>query len=76
MNDHIIQRSKNDIQAANVQLIQLANVHLDIYSLLGSAKFNGLDPELYLHKVLERIPGHPISRISDLLPWTFAVAKT
>jgi len=46
-----------------------------IYSLLGSAKLNGLDPELYLHKVLERIPDHPISRIADLLPWNLAVAK-
>jgi transposase len=35
-----------------------------IYSLLGSAKLNGLDPELYLHHVLDRIADHPISRIN------------
>jgi len=46
-----------------------------IYSLLGSAKLNGLDPELYLHQVLELIADHPISRIADLLPWNLAVAK-
>jgi transposase len=46
-----------------------------IYSLLGSAELNGLDPELYLHQVLERIADHPISRITDLLPWNLAVAK-
>jgi transposase len=40
-----------------------------IYSLLGSAKLNGLDPELYLQQVLERIADHPINRITDLLPW-------
>jgi transposase len=40
-----------------------------IYSLLGSAKLNGLDPELYLRQVLERIADHPIRRIADLLPW-------
>jgi transposase len=40
-----------------------------IYSLLGSAKLNGLDPELYLHNVLDRIADHPISRINELLPW-------
>ena len=45
-----------------------------IYSLLGSAKLNGLDPELYLHHVLDRIADHPISRINDLLPWNVALA--
>jgi hypothetical protein len=39
-----------------------------IYSLLGTAKLNGLDPELYLRRVLEQIADHPISRIQDLLP--------
>jgi transposase len=40
-----------------------------IYSLLGSAKLNGLDPEIYLYHVLEHIADHPISRIAELLPW-------
>ena len=40
-----------------------------IYSLLGSAKLNGLDPELYIHHVLARIADHPISKINELLPW-------
>jgi|GEM_PF-6392948 len=44
-----------------------------IYSLLGSAKLNGLDPELYLHHVLDQIADHPISRISDLLPWNVSL---
>jgi transposase len=47
-----------------------------IYSLLGSAKLNGLDPELYLHQVLERIADQPISRIADLLPWNLTVTRT
>lgn len=44
-----------------------------IYSLIGTAKLNGLDPEAYLRYVIERIADHPISRIEELLPWRLVV---
>ena len=43
-----------------------------IYSLVGTAKLNGLDPEAYLSDVIARIADHPARRISDLLPWNHA----
>jgi transposase len=43
-----------------------------IYSLLGSAKLNRPDPEIYLHHVMVRIADHRISRIHELLPWNLA----
>ena len=43
-----------------------------IYTLLGTARLNGINPQRYLRYVLERIADHPSNRIDELLPWAVA----
>jgi hypothetical protein len=43
-----------------------------LYTVLESAKLNGLDPEAYLADVIDRMAkGHPINRLAELLPWNW-----
>jgi hypothetical protein len=44
-----------------------------MYSLIETAKLNGVDPEAYLRDIIAHIADHPINRIAELLPWNWAV---
>jgi len=46
-----------------------------MYSLIVTAKMNGVDPQAWLADILARIAGHPAHRLDDLLPWRWAAAR-
>jgi hypothetical protein len=39
-----------------------------VYTLLGTAKLNGLSPVSWLQEALEKLPTWPNSRFDELLP--------
>ena len=43
-----------------------------MYTLIGTAKLNDIDPQAWLADVLERIADHPASRLDDCLPWRWS----
>src|SRR3954449_4461083 len=45
-----------------------------IYTLIESAKLNGIDPQAWLADMLARLPDHPAKRVNDLLPWNWKAA--
>ena len=46
-----------------------------VYTIVETAKMNGLDPEAYLADVLARIADHPANRIDELLPWNWRAER-
>ena len=43
-----------------------------LYSLIVTCRLNGIEPFANFQDLLNRIPDHPITRIDELLPWTWA----
>jgi hypothetical protein len=40
-----------------------------MYTLIGTAKLNGIDPQAWLADAIARISDLPVSRLPELLPW-------
>jgi transposase len=47
-----------------------------MYSLIVTAKMNGVDPQAWLADVLARIATHPAHRLDELLPWNWTQAAS
>ena len=47
-----------------------------MYSLIVTAKMNGVDPQAWLADVLARIATHPAHRLDELLPWNWTTATS
>lgn len=46
------------------------------YSIIGTCRLLGIDPEIYLADILARIAEHKINRIDDFLPWRWIDARS
>ena len=42
-----------------------------MYTLIGTAKLNNVNPQAWLADVLDRIAGTPQSQLDELLPWNW-----
>jgi transposase len=39
-----------------------------MYSLIGTARLNGIEPYAWLERTLEQLPSYPVNRVHELLP--------
>jgi len=46
------------------------------YTLVRTARLNGLEPEAWLTDVIARIGAHPINRLAEFLPWNWSPPAT
>jgi len=45
------------------------------YTLIETAKLNGVDPQAWLTDTLSRIADHKITKFDELMPWRYAEAS-
>ena len=44
-----------------------------MYTIIETAKLNGIYPDAYLRSLITRIADHPAKRMDELLPWNVAL---
>jgi transposase len=42
-----------------------------MYSLIGTCRLNGVEPNAWLCDVLKRLPNHPVTKLAELLPYNW-----
>jgi hypothetical protein len=47
-----------------------------MYSLIVTAKMNGVDPQAWLADILARIAAYPAHRLDELLPWNWTPSNS
>lgn len=47
-----------------------------LYSLIGTCRVNGVEPEAWLRYVLTHVQDWPVNRLRDLLPWRFTAENS
>jgi transposase len=47
-----------------------------MYSMIGTAKLNSIDPQAWLADIIARISNLQVSKLPDLLPWNWKTAET
>ena len=47
-----------------------------MYTLIATAKLNGVDPQAWLAEILRHIADHPASQLHELLPWHWKLRET
>ncbi|MFT8259097.1 MAG: IS66 family transposase (plasmid) [Candidatus Symbiodolus clandestinus] len=48
----------------------------NLYTIIGTCKLNGIEPEAYLRQILTMIADHPMNRLKELLPWNIHIQST
>jgi transposase len=47
------------------------HVAATMYSLVGTCRLNGVEPNAWLCDVLKRLPNHPVTKLAELLPYNW-----
>lgn len=51
------------------------HVAATMYSLIGTCRLNGVEPQAWLQDVLTRLPTQPMNRLDELLPFNWSPAR-